>query len=125
MHRVSFVRAFPLIATLTLALFPQPGLAKGFRILHTFLGGTDGSFVMPGLTIGPDGSLYGTTAEGGNSGCFNYGCGTVFKIARGNDYSVLYRFAGVPDGALPNWGVVADKGGNLYGTTSAGGGPGC
>jgi len=124
MQRVSFVRAFSLIAALTLALFPQAGLAKGFRILHTFQGGTDGSFVMPGLTIGPDGSLYGTTAEGGNSGCFNYGCGTVFKIA-GNDYSVLYRFGGVPDGALPNWGVVADKSGNLYGTTSAGGGPGC
>src|SRR3569832_1095367 len=97
----SFFRPFPLVAALTLALLPQAGSAKGFRVLHVFEGGTDGSFVMPGLTIGPDGSLYGTTAEGGNSACFGYGCGSVFKIT-GSDYSVLYRFASVTDGALPN-----------------------
>ncbi len=125
MQRISFVRAFSWAVALTLALFPQTGSAKGFRVLHTFQGSTDGSFAVPGLTIGGDGSIYGTTAEGGNSGCFNFGCGTIFKIAPGGEYSILYRFTGVPDGAIPDWGVVADKSGNLYGTTSAGGGPGC
>ncbi len=38
---------------------------------------------------------------------------------------VLYRFAGGNDGATPNAGLIADSSGNLYGTTSAGGGTGC
>ncbi|HTT83096.1 MAG TPA: choice-of-anchor tandem repeat GloVer-containing protein [Rhizomicrobium sp.] len=38
---------------------------------------------------------------------------------------VLYRFGGGSDGAQPNAGLVADAAGNLYGTTSAGGGTGC
>ncbi len=38
---------------------------------------------------------------------------------------VLYRFAGGNDGAQPNAGLIADAAGNLYGTTSAGGGAGC
>jgi hypothetical protein len=38
---------------------------------------------------------------------------------------VLYRFAGNSDGAQPNAGLIADSAGDLYGTTSAGGGIGC
>jgi len=38
---------------------------------------------------------------------------------------VLYRFAGGSDGAQPNNGLIADSAGNLYGTTSEGGGAGC
>jgi hypothetical protein len=38
---------------------------------------------------------------------------------------VLYRFAGGSDGAQPNAGLLADASGNLYGTTSYGGGTGC
>jgi len=38
---------------------------------------------------------------------------------------VLYRFAAGNDGAQPVAGLVADAAGNLYGTTSAGGGTGC
>jgi len=125
MQRSSFAKAFPLVAALTLAFFPQTGLARGFRVLHTFQGGfsnTDGAFPMPGLTIGADGNLYGVTQGGGNSGgCLLSGCGTVFKIAPGGDYSVLHRFTNMPDGAQPNGGIVADKSGNLYGTTSEGG----
>jgi len=59
-----------------------------FTTLHEFVGGGDGVdegiFPLAGLTSGPDGSLYGTTWEGGSGGCQNdiyYGCGTVFRIA--------------------------------------------
>ena len=38
---------------------------------------------------------------------------------------VLYRFAADSDGAQPVAGLIADAPGNLYGTTSAGGGTGC
>jgi len=40
-------------------------------------------------------------------------------------YSVLYRFAGTPDGQSPNPGVARDPAGNLYGTTSEGGNANC
>lgn len=39
--------------------------------------------------------------------------------------SVLYTFQGGNDGAGPVSGLIADKAGNLYGTTSAGGGANC
>src|SRR5580658_11268354 len=38
---------------------------------------------------------------------------------------ILYRFTAGSDGAQPIAGLVADAAGNLYGTTSAGGGSGC
>jgi hypothetical protein len=45
-------------------------------------------------------------------------CGFVL----GQQYKVLYSFAGVPDGNQPYFsGVVFDATGNLYGTTEAGG----
>ena len=36
-------------------------------------------------------------------------------------YSVLHNFTGGNDGATPKAGLALDRGGNLYGTTSAGG----
>jgi uncharacterized repeat protein (TIGR03803 family) len=39
--------------------------------------------------------------------------------------TVLYAFEGGNDGAAPYAGLIGDKAGNLYGTTSAGGGAGC
>ena len=36
--------------------------------------------------------------------------------------TVLYSFAGGADGAVPTSELLADAGGNLYGTTSQGGG---
>ena len=38
---------------------------------------------------------------------------------------VLYRFGGGSDGAQPNAGLIANSTGNLYATTSGGGGTGC
>jgi uncharacterized repeat protein (TIGR03803 family) len=68
------------------------------------------------------GNLYGTTAEGGNSGCFaGSGCGTVFKLSKAVKETVLHSFTGGADGATPYAGVIQDAKGNLYGTTYYGG----
>jgi uncharacterized repeat protein (TIGR03803 family) len=65
------------------------------------------------------GNLYGTTLNGGS-----YNDGTVFKLSPNGDETVLYSFcsqANCTDGYYPQYGVIMDKSGNLYGTTEVGG----
>jgi uncharacterized repeat protein (TIGR03803 family) len=98
--------------------------------LHAFQGGDDGSLPVATPTVGPDGSLYGTTFSGGG-GCNGSGCGTVFKLARPPRVctsstcrwteTVLYNFAETPGMSTPFGGVTFDSAGNLYGTTYFGG----
>jgi uncharacterized repeat protein (TIGR03803 family) len=45
----------------------------------------------------------------------------VFKLAPDGTETVLYTFSGGNDGGGPIAGLVADKAGNLYGTTAQGG----
>ena len=42
-------------------------------------------------------------------------------MAQAETFSVLYNFAGPPDGVQPYAGLVRDAAGNLYGTTISGG----
>ncbi|HTT84676.1 MAG TPA: choice-of-anchor tandem repeat GloVer-containing protein [Rhizomicrobium sp.] len=92
-------------------------------VLYSFQGGNDGSSPSAGLIMDKSGNLYGTTYWGGGSGCDDgLGCGTVFEFPSSGSETVLHAFAGQPsDGAWPWGGVIADKAGNLYGTTSQGG----
>ncbi|HEY3778600.1 MAG TPA: choice-of-anchor tandem repeat GloVer-containing protein [Rhizomicrobium sp.] len=90
-------------------------------VLHAFAGGSDGSGPAAGLIMDISGDLYGTTAAGGGTGCYSYGCGTVFKLAPDGAETVLYAFQGGSDGGNPSAGLIADKSGNLYGTTQYGG----
>jgi len=91
-------------------------------VLHSFAG-IEG--VYPGESVARDeaGNLYGITTMGGTGGCQNLfnGCGVVFKLDPAGHETVLYNFTGGADGAYPQYGVVRDAAGNLYGTTSAGG----
>ncbi len=98
-----------------------------FAPLYVFQGNADPSTPYAGVTIGPNGSLYGTTLYGGNSNG-----GTVFNLrppthASANVFgawsnTVIYNFAGGEDGRYPQYGsLVFDPAGNLYGTTSDGG----
>ena len=92
-------------------------LATGhYATVHSFSGGSDGSFPAAAL-LNVGGMAYGTTAGGGAS---NFG--TVFMIdgATGAE-TVVYSFAGGTDGRTPVAALI-DVGGLLYGTTGAGGG---
>ncbi len=63
------------------------------------------------------GNLYGTTVNGGSAGH-----GTVFELDSNGNENTLYSFnPAIGDGSPPNAGLVMDAGGNLYGTTDAGG----
>ncbi len=97
-----------------------------FSVPYTFRASQDGSEPIGGLLRDAEGNIYGTTAGGGKSSCnFGTGCGTVFKIDAAGTETVLYSFLGGADGAYPQANVIRDSAGNLYGTTTNGGNPGC
>jgi len=80
---------------------------------------TDGAIPNGNLIFDTNGTLYGTTMEGGgcNGAC---GFGTAFQLTPGSNgdwqYGALYDFMGGSDGAFPNGGLIFDRKGNLYGT---------
>jgi len=88
-----------------------------FSVLHTFKGKHDGSQPLGPLTIANDG-IAGATLYGGAK-CQ---CGVIFHIGADNSFSVLYAFPSRKKGSRPSGALIADDGGNLYGTTQAGGG---
>jgi len=94
-------------------------------VLYSFAGGDDGAWPQAGLIADGQGNLYGTTSTGGGVGCTGHACGTVFKLTPYGTETVLHAFGVGADGANPLAGLIADSSGNLYGTTSAGGGTGC
>jgi len=99
-------------------------------VLYSFCskpGCSDGSTPASGLLADGSGNLYGTTFLGGAPGCFGYGCGTVFKLSPDGTETVLHAFCNTDcrDGSKPAGGLIADRAGNLYGTTYLGGLSGC
>ena len=98
-------------------------------VLHVFIGGNDGAFPVSGdLVFDQAGNLYGTTQAGGLPSGGNFGSGTVFELSpsgSGWTESVLYKFTESSDGGAPDAGVIFDRAGNLYGTTTVGGAPDC
>jgi uncharacterized repeat protein (TIGR03803 family) len=104
----------------------QPVSGGGWKehILHDFGAIGDGAFPGGALLLDRTGNLYGTTGVGGATGN-----GTVYKLTRQAHghwkEHILYSFTGGATGIEPGGGVVMDKGGNLYGTTIAGGSPNC
>ena len=102
--------------------------------LYNFQGGNDGAYPAARVIFGPDGTLYGTTSAGGNRNCSG-GCGTVFNLKPLPractavlcpwTETVLYRFTGGSDGAVPVGDLIFDRSGNLYGAANIGGVRGC
>jgi uncharacterized repeat protein (TIGR03803 family) len=91
-------------------------------ILHKFTG-RDGANPYASLVRDKAGNFYGTTYQGGGTGCGGHGCGTVFLLDTGGRESVLHSFTG-KDGQSPYAGLVRDRAGNFYGTTYLGGASG-
>ena len=85
-------------------------------VLYSFTCGIDGAYPYAGLIADGAGNLYGTTSGGGASYA-----GTAFKLSPSGTETVLYSFTGGTDGGHPYAGLIADGGGNLYGTTGGGG----
>lgn len=102
---------------------------EGVNDLYTNLDGAN----PQGLTLGPDGNFYGTTAGGGGSGS-----GTVFELTTNGPLTTLYSFSAMEsvevlsgmvdgfintnsDGANPGAGLTLGADGNFYGTTRNGG----
>jgi uncharacterized repeat protein (TIGR03803 family) len=92
------------------------------KVLHSFKGGSDGAVPVNVILTDMKGVLYGTTEQGGNSGCLSGdGCGTFFKVSTSGAESVLYGFkGGYTDGQYPKGGLI-ERSGVLYGTTQTGG----
>jgi uncharacterized repeat protein (TIGR03803 family) len=82
--------------------------------LYRFKADADGAHPYAGL-IALNGTLYGTTYQGGASGW-----GTVFKLSTSGEELVLYSFKAGKDGGYPYAGLTALNGA-LYGTTKEGG----
>ena len=105
---------------------PSPGCGTVFRldplgketVLHSFTAGADGAFPWT-VTLARDaqGSLYGTTLNGGVLSSGTSAVGTVFKIdAQGNE--TILALEGPAD---PQGGLLLDSQGNLFGTSELGG----
>jgi uncharacterized repeat protein (TIGR03803 family) len=100
-----------------------------FNPLYSFRGGDDGALPLGRLTIGPDGSIFGTTALGGST-CFSPGCGTVFNLKPPATFcgtalcpwreTVIHSFDGT-DGSYPVAEISFDQFGDAYGSAAQGG----
>ncbi len=98
-----------------------------FSPLYTFTGNGDGANPAARVIVGPDGTLYGTTLNGGTSND-----GTVFNLRPFPTAcktalcpwmeTVLFSFNRTnEDAANPDGDLVFDGARNIYGTTSSGG----
>jgi uncharacterized repeat protein (TIGR03803 family) len=81
------------------------------------VGGTNVTGAAPyaRLTLGPDGSLYGTTFIGGGKSD-----GTIFRVRTNGSFTLLATFVG-PNGNGPQRGMIVGPDNSLYGTTLNGG----
>ncbi len=70
-------------------------LSGNERILYSFKGGTTDGWYPEGGLFAMNGTLYGTTSNGGGLSCpGNSGCGTIFVVSISGVEKVLYDFKG-------------------------------
>jgi uncharacterized repeat protein (TIGR03803 family) len=84
----------------------------------------DGAFPRAAVVQASDGNLYGTTSYGGTLTTY-YQSGTLFRITTKGVFTKLWDFNATDpsvNGISPWGGLIQASDGNLYGTTTAGGG---
>lgn len=79
-----------------------------FVPIHVF-SGSDGSSPSSGLTLAPDGNLYGTTSGGGDQNL-----GTIFRIEADDTFLSLYSFSNRGDSAQPFGQLTLTRDGSFY-----------
>ncbi|HEX2535944.1 MAG TPA: MopE-related protein [Chitinophagaceae bacterium] len=95
-------------------LFSYNAATNTVTPLHHF-NGTNGSMPRGGLTLAPNGLLYGVTRNGGL-----YGRGTLFSFDPATGmHAILHHFRN-PNGEYPNGPLHLGINGKLYGTTESG-----
>ena len=100
-------------------LFSYSATAQTYAetVIHSFGGGATGTEpLFSGVIRDRQGNYYGTTYGGGA-----YNLGTVFKVDKNGNATVLHSFTGGSDGANPYSGLMRDAAGRMYGTTYNGG----
>lgn len=129
LHLFSMVLTASLMTLAAMIGLPNSAFAQNETVIHSFTGGNDGSYPIAGLALDAIGNLYGTTFQSGDTTNCGVGCGVAFELSPGSGgwtESVAHVFlGGIRDGGSPATGLVADAGGNLYGTTANGGPSGC
>jgi uncharacterized repeat protein (TIGR03803 family) len=103
------------------SLAPSSGGGWTEAVLHAFRSNPDGANPAAGLIVGANGTVYGTTYQGGKTGE-----GSVFAITPSTGSGVwqekiIHKFNGNTTGGQPSAPLTADSGGALYGTASSGG----
>jgi len=127
MLRLRSLALATLLTLVTVVISTTCSFAVTEKVIYNFTGGSDGERPIGNLVFDSSGNAYGTTTYGGDTECnSNVGCGTVFELSPNPDgtwmETTVYSFKGGKDGQFPYWGVVMDSAGDLYGTTSEGGG---
>jgi uncharacterized repeat protein (TIGR03803 family) len=102
--------------------------SRGFSTVYTFI-----SYPFPEeVLVDSAGTVWGSNLNRGDRRCDPAGCGTLFNLRPSPSISpnatglwnetTLHTFTGQAEGRFPNPGMVMDSAGNLFGTTSKGGG---
>jgi uncharacterized repeat protein (TIGR03803 family) len=125
-RRICFYAASVTSVASLLIAAAVPSSAQTYDVLYSFATAT-GANPIGQIASDKAGNIYGTTEEGGSSGV-----GTAFELSPpaipGGAWTetVIYSFSGVDAGGYyPVGGITIDRLGNLYGTTTWGGGTRC
>lgn len=106
-----------LIVLLLLVFSSVTSQAQTYRVVHTFIGDATGGYPGKSLAVDGAGNVYGSTVAGGI-----LDSGTLFKLSETGAFTTIYLFPGNPNGSGPFGALLFEGSGNIYGTTTYGGG---